>query len=104
MSSRAKTTSAAPPSSTDLGILPPQHAAMIDREGFAGGCDGTPIYYRVRGPVDAPAVVFCDGIGCDGYVWKYLETELAVTHRIVHWHYRGHGRTATPRPPPRVGS
>ena len=75
---------------------------MVDRQGFAVGCDGTPIYYRVRGPVDAPAVVFCDGIGCDGYVWKYLEPELAATHRIVHWHYRGHGQTPMPHSPRRV--
>ena len=46
--------------------------------------------------------MFCDGIGCDGYVWKYLEAELAATHRIVHWHYRGHGRTPMPRNPRRV--
>src|ERR1700753_1670371 len=106
MNSRAKTTNAAPPSSSDptAVAVATSNPPLVDRQGFAVGCDGTPIFYRVRGPVDAPAVVFCDGIGCDGYVWKYLETELAVTHRIVHWHYRGHGRTATPRPPPRVGS
>src|SRR5579884_3207487 len=104
MNSRAKTTSAAPPSNDSVN---PSSAAdarpsFVDRQGFAVGCDGTPIYYRVRGPVDASAIVFCDGIGCDGYVWKYLEAELAATHRIVHWHYRGHGRTPMPRDPRRV--
>src|SRR5262249_25157065 len=54
------------------------------------------------GPVDAPAVVFCDGIGCDGYVWKYLERELTRGHRVVHFHYRGHGRTPPPRDPSHV--
>src|SRR5262249_1083443 len=54
------------------------------------------------GPVDAPAVVFCDGIGCDGYVWKYLERELERGHRVVHFHYRGHGRTPPPRDPSHV--
>jgi pimeloyl-ACP methyl ester carboxylesterase len=69
----------------------------VDRQGFAVGRDQTPVYYRVSGPAGAPAVLLCDGIGCDGYVWKYLEPELVKTHRIVHWHYRGHGRTPVPR-------
>ncbi|MCU1280812.1 MAG: alpha/beta hydrolase fold protein, partial [bacterium] len=74
----------------------------VDREGFAVGRDHTPIYYRVTGLAGAPAVVFCDGIGCDGYVWKYLERTLVDTYRVVRWHYRGHGRTPPPRDPRRV--
>src|SRR5260370_15768629 len=97
MSSRAKKTSAAPPSSTSrISTATSGSAAFVDRQGFAVGCDGTAIFYRVRGPIDAPAVVFCDGIGCDGCVWKYLDRELAVHHRIVFWHYRSHVRTAQP--------
>jgi pimeloyl-ACP methyl ester carboxylesterase len=56
----------------------------------------------VTGVAGAPAVVFCDGIGCDGYVWKYLERTLVENHTVVHWHYRGHGRTPPPRDPRRV--
>ena len=66
------------------------------------GRDQTPLWYRVAGPASASAVVFCDGIGCDGYVWKYLERALESDHRVVHWHYRGHGRTPPPRDPRRV--
>ena len=72
------------------------------RTGFAVGRDSTPVYYRVSGPAGAPAVVLCDGIGCDGYVWKYLEPALHERRRVVHWHYRGHGRTPPPRDPRRV--
>src|SRR3954471_20976233 len=99
MSSRAKTTSAAPPSSPHSDLLSPRtdEALRVDRQGFAVGRDQTPIWFRGSRPAAANAVVFCDGIGCDGYVWKYLERALGADYRIVHWHYRGHGRTPPPR-------
>lgn len=56
----------------------------------------------MTGVADAPGIVLSDGIGCDGYVWKYLERELATRYRVVRWHYRGHGRTPPPRDPRRV--
>lgn len=43
-----------------------------------------------------PALVLCDGLGCDGFIWKYLAPEFARTHRVIHWHYRGHGRSERP--------
>src|SRR5579871_893221 len=75
------------------------------REGFAVALDGTALYYRVREPASgrgATPVAFTDGIGCDGYVWKYLEPELVRDRAIVHWHLRGHGRSPVPRDPDRV--
>lgn len=63
---------------------------------YAVGRDGTPLFYESWGVVDArPAVAYCDGIGCDGYVWRYLREQLA-DRRSVHAHYRGHGRTPAP--------
>lgn len=76
---------------------------MKPREGYAVARDGSPIYYRVTGQLDGGlTVVLSDGIGCDGYVWKYLERALADEARVVHWHYRGHGRTPEPRDRSRV--
>jgi pimeloyl-ACP methyl ester carboxylesterase len=46
-------------------------------------------------------VLLCDGIGCDGYVWRYLRADLPERFG-VHPHYRGHGRTAAPKDPTRV--
>ena len=57
--------------------------------------DGTRIWYRVFGcPTgSAPAVVLCDGIACDGFVWKYLGPWLAERFTVLHFNYRGHGRS-----------
>lgn len=67
------------------------------RSGFAVGGDGTTLFYEVLGrPQPATSILLCDGLGCDGYVWKYLQWVLAEHYRILHFHYRGHGRTPLP--------
>ncbi|MGD0675273.1 MAG: alpha/beta hydrolase [Polyangiaceae bacterium] len=43
-----------------------------------------------------------DGILCDGFIWKYVWSSLAPLTPVVHWHYRGHGRSAPPADPHRV--
>ena len=91
---------------------------QYDRQGFASAADGTRLFYGVRGPVPrdsaaadsaagaerpaAPDVVLCDGIGCDGFAWKYLQPHLAERHRVTHWHYRAHGRSGLPQDPARI--
>ena len=64
--------------------------------------DGSPLFYESWGERGhATPVLLCDGIGCDGYVWRHLRHHLA-DRLCVHPHYRGHGRTARPRDPARV--
>jgi len=70
--------------------------------GFAEGADGTPIYWSAVGS-GAPALVCCDGIGCDGFAWKYVVRDFAPRHRVIRWHYRGHGRSGVPADCGRVG-
>lgn len=74
--------------------------------GFATALDGTQLFWGVRESTgaepDAPTVVLSDGIGCDGFAWKYLQPRLAERHRVVHWHYRGHGRSGLPVDPARI--
>jgi pimeloyl-ACP methyl ester carboxylesterase len=64
--------------------------------------DGSPLFYESWGQRgQATPVVLCDGIGCDGYVWRYLRDDLGPRFTL-HPHYRGHGRTAPPKDPARV--
>ena len=70
--------------------------------GFTEGADGTRIHYSVVGQ-GGPTLVCCDGIGCDGFAWKYIVRDFAPSHRIVRWHYRGHGRSGVPQDRSKVG-
>lgn len=63
--------------------------------------DGTRLHWSEVG-AGSPAIVLTDGIGCAGFVWRHLEPALARGHRVIHWNYRGHGRSATPRDAYRV--
>lgn len=49
----------------------------------------------MKRPLDVE-VVFCDGILCDGFIWKYLWNDVADLCDVAHWHYRGHGRSGAP--------
>jgi len=66
-----------------------------DREGFVEAADGTRLFFEVAGE-GKPPVVLTDGIGCDGFAWRYLTPRLARHHQVVHWHFRGHGRSGPP--------
>jgi pimeloyl-ACP methyl ester carboxylesterase len=74
-------------------------------QGFAIARDGTRLFVRSRSgnhPADAVRAILCDGIVCDGFIWKYLWEDLAPTAPLTHWHYRGHGRSAAPADPDRI--
>ena len=58
--------------------------------------DGTELSVRVTGNPDAPVMLLCDGIGCDGFVWRYVRRDFERSFRLVHFHYRGHGLSALP--------
>src|SRR4051812_34943557 len=65
--------------------------------------DGSRLFVRTW---DAPNVddtngalaplVLCDGLGCDGFVWRYIIERFAGERRIVHVHHRGHGKSDVP--------
>lgn len=64
--------------------------------------DGTSIFYTDRGK-GQPALALCDGILCDGFIWKYLEPHFEGQTRVLHMHYRGHGRSGPPGDPDAIG-
>ena len=66
--------------------------------------DGSPIFYEVSGTDTGELpVVLCDGIGCSGFIWKHLREPIGDDRIVVHWHYRGHGRSPDPKNSERVG-
>ncbi|MGM0576387.1 MAG: alpha/beta fold hydrolase [Myxococcota bacterium] len=64
--------------------------------------DRTRLAYSLTGRGDGPAIVLCDGISCDGYVWLYLRPHLQRHFRVLHVQWRGHGRSGIPRDPEAV--
>jgi pimeloyl-ACP methyl ester carboxylesterase len=41
-----------------------------------------------------PGVLLTNGIGTTENFWRHLIGDLEQDHRVVHWDYRGHGRSA----------
>jgi len=66
-----------------------------DERGFTSSADDTRLFYGVRGT--GPGLVLLDGIGCDGWAWIHIQPHLALRNRVVHTHYRGHGRSGPVR-------
>lgn len=86
---------------------PPPSSAVPPGEthAFAYAPDGTRLFVRTKlagHSRNATRLVLCDGIACDGFIWKYLWQDLARTAPLTHWHYRGHGRSAPPADPDRL--
>lgn len=67
--------------------------------------DGTRLFLRTMPSRSEDArlrAIFCDGILCDGFIWKYLWNDVASQCDVAHWHYRGHGRSGAPADPARI--
>ena len=73
----------------------------MERERFIRSFDGTRLYSVSCGA--GPPLILCDGLGCSGFIWRYLAPALAARHRVIRWHYRGHGLSEPPRDPASCG-
>ena len=96
--------------------LPPD--SSVASESFARGADGTRLYFHRQNrraasagaPTDVDSTgrpgltaLLCDGLACDGFIWKYLWDELAGSLNVAHSHYRGHGRSGLPIDTDQIG-
>jgi pimeloyl-ACP methyl ester carboxylesterase len=73
--------------------------------GFITSSDGTRIAYHTHAVApeedgadisSRPPVLLTNGIGTTENFWRYLVLDLERDHRLVHWDYRGHGRSEVP--------
>jgi pimeloyl-ACP methyl ester carboxylesterase len=67
----------------------------MDHERFIRSFDGTEIFVSTSGEGRVP-LVLCDGLGCDGFIWRHLKPYFEPRYRVVRWHYRGHGLSKIP--------
>lgn len=65
--------------------------------------DGAPLWFESRGEPGGVPVVLNDGLGCDGFIWRYLWEPLTAQRRVMHWNYRGHGRSGVAPDDSRIG-
>jgi pimeloyl-ACP methyl ester carboxylesterase len=65
------------------------------RERFVTSFDGTELFVEDSG--EGLPLVLSDGIGCGGFIWKHVRRSLGKNHRVIHWNYRGHGKSQPPR-------
>ncbi len=65
--------------------------------------DEASLWYEVRGGGSETPLILCDGLGCDGFIWRYLWEPLTENRTVVHWNYRGHGHSGVPADTSRIG-
>ncbi|MEI9936736.1 MAG: alpha/beta hydrolase [Pseudomonadota bacterium] len=102
----------------DSSVTSLSSVSSISTESFARGADGTRLYFHrqlrrtesfgASGGADSSGprgltALLCDGLACDGFIWKYLWDELAESLNVAHSHYRGHGRSGLPVDTEQIG-
>ncbi len=68
----------------------------MTRERFVRSYDGTDLFVTIVGGGEGVPLVLCDGLGCDGFIWRRFRPAFLDRHRIIHAHYRGHGQSKIP--------
>lgn len=76
--------------------------SLAPLESQVRAADGTRLYVQVEPGGIGPTLLFCDGIACDGFIWRRLWRRLLGLSPLAHFHYRGHGRSGSPVDPDRI--
>ncbi|HEY0880003.1 MAG TPA: alpha/beta hydrolase, partial [Archangium sp.] len=79
------------------------NATSYFHQGLHETTDGAPLWFESRGEPGGVPVVLNDGLGCDGFIWRYLWEPLTSKRRVLHWNYRGHGRSGVSQDDTRIG-
>lgn len=81
----------------------PDGGSRFFHQSFFTTDDGAPLWFEERGDGGGIPVVLNDGLGCDGFIWRYLWEPLTAHRRVMHWNYRGHGKSGVPTDSTRIG-
>src|SRR5688572_33114468 len=60
---------------------------------------GATISYDVHGPAGAPALLFINSIGTRRELWDRQRVAFELSHRVIQYDARGHGRSSVPPGP-----
>jgi len=64
------------------------------RNHFTEAVDGASLFYERYG--HGSPLLLCDGLLCDGHIWKYFIPAMGSSWECIHWNYPGHGRSSDP--------
>lgn len=81
----------------------PDGGSRFFHQSFFTTDDGAPLWFEERGDGRGIPAVLNDGLGCDGFIWRYLWEPLTAQRRVMHWNYRGHGKSGVPTDATRIG-
>ena len=64
-------------------------------QGTVSSTDGTKIYYESIG--SGKPLIFCYGVVCNKEQWKYQTNAFKKNYQIIHFDYRGHNLSKSPK-------
>jgi pimeloyl-ACP methyl ester carboxylesterase len=104
---RAKSAKALVKSDAIIASPKPEHIVSVDAPAFHQDYfqtrDGASLWFESRGRGSSTPILLCDGLGCDGFIWRYLWEPLTKNRRVLHPNYRGHGKSGVPTDDTRIG-